>query len=247
MEGYEDLYRRVSSQPQWLAPPLGRLRTLPPEIDTLSTPESAEQTVSNLLKELLVSRSIPDLERCLAKSDVLLLDYPTNADVILLHHQVEQALEREKIASIHRLRSRPLTSNVIGSMAVLFYFLFGTAKRAVATGVTIGVATGVGIGIYEVAKDVQESRRIAQELNRDTPAVSFPMDGQIVNRADRAVVTGRLGGPSSSQRFVYLIHYGDRGRILAHPISVGPDSTWQIDMGLFLVASAKVIRTIPLE
>lgn len=233
-DGYDALFRRISDQQQWLAPALGKLRTLPPDVSAPSVVDGPDVKVSLLLKELLSAQTLSDVERCLAKSKALLADWPNNADVMLLHRQVEQALERERIEARRRLRLQMRASDIVAPAVFALYFLFGSPKRAVATVLTVGVGTGVGIGVRRSIINAQQARRIAQEVIRDTPTVTSHADGQLVNINDRPMITGRLGGPAPYPRFLYLVHYGDPGEVIAHPVSVGTDDTWLIDMGTWL-------------
>jgi hypothetical protein len=230
-EGYEDLYRRISAQSKWLAPPLGSLKTLPPDrVEESVRIDPAQSQVSAALKELLAARSNQDLERVRALVAALLNEYPDHPDVHLLHGQVQQAIHLE-LAQV--VRRAPALRRIQYSVPFIAALLLLVVLTLLLTGPSRALQTAGQV--IRGAMDVLTGRVPTPPPPPPPPpgnprkiSIITLRNGMVIPSGEVPTVAGNTGGPEPA--FVYLLHryFHEPYWIVDRPL-VKADRSWVLD------------------
>jgi hypothetical protein len=231
-EGYESLYRRISSQPSWLPPPIGKLKTFPSEIPTESSPaEDVQGNVSTLLKELLAARSIHDLERCLAKAEALAHEHPDNADVRLLEAQIKQALELERTRRQLLPASRRAQYLIPGITGLLLFILLLSVTIVGPRETVEATKAFVRAGMQVLSGNVPPPPPLPPPPPPPPPiprgiSITTLRDEMYVRESDEAVIEGHVSDALAGIH-VYVL-YRSLGDALwrALTVSIRQDGSW---------------------
>lgn len=208
VKGYEALYRRITSQPSWLAPPIGKLKTLPPDDPADSRDERAAE-ISNILRKLLKARTIQELDRCLVAVEEIIDAGGNTADARLLKKQIEQAIEWQKTVGDvlavtdrrRRLRLQLLTWMPV-AIITLVLVIVGPRRAWQAAGQLVhGIVERFShkpkTPAYVVAPDLQ------LPIDESLTITSLANDS-VVPSASEVVVKGRV--IAQPPIFVYFLH-----------------------------------------